>query len=101
MDLERAGESINIEKLKARLQKRFPDYNFDVPAPPDTKCKAPFYCEQNEIKYSDMEGNLYCGYRYKLTDEKNPFTWEWKVCHALLEPVDIQAKHKQDEVELF
>jgi len=49
MDLERAGESINIEKLKARLQKRFPDYNFDVPAPPDTKCKAPFYCEQTRL----------------------------------------------------
>ena len=101
MALEQAGESINIKKLKARLQKKFPDYNFDVPAPPDTKCKAPFYCEQNEIKYIDTEGNLFCGLKYKLTDEKNPFTWEWKVCHALLEPVDIQAKHKEDEVELF
>jgi hypothetical protein len=101
MDLERAGESINIEKLKARLQKRFPDYNFDIPPEPDTKCKAPFYCKQNDIKYTDMEGNLYCGYRYKLTDEKNPFAWEYKVCHALLEPIDVQAKHKEDEVELF
>jgi hypothetical protein len=77
------GILFDLDKLKLRLQKRFPDYNFDVPAPPDTKCKAPFYCSKNEIKYTDMEGNLYCGYRYKLTDEKNPFTWEWKVCHAL------------------
>ena len=101
MALEDGGISINVDRLKAKLKERYPDYNFDIPPEPDTKCKAPFYCEQNEIKYTDMEGNLYCGYRYKLTDEKNPFAWEWKVCHALIKPIDVQAKHKEEEVELF
>jgi hypothetical protein len=101
MDLERAGSLFNLDKFKERLKKRFPDYNFDVPPPPDTRCKAPFYCSKNEIKYTDTEGNLYCGYRFKLADEKNPFSFEWKVCHALIQPVDVQEKHKEDEVELF
>ena len=31
MDLESAGEIFNVKKLKEKLQKRYPNYNFDVP----------------------------------------------------------------------
>ncbi len=101
MALEQAGGLFDVNKLKARLKERYPEYNFDVPAPLDTKCKSPFYCKDNEIRYTDTEGNLFCGLKYKETDDKDPYKWEWKVCHALIKPVDIQTKHQKDEVELF
>lgn len=101
MDLEPVGGLFDVDKIKARLQKRFPTHNFNVPAPPDTRCKSQFYCKDNDIRYTDTDGNLYCGLRYKEADDKDPYKWEWKVCHALLKPVDIQAKHKEEEVELF
>lgn len=101
MALEQAGQSLNIKKLKEKLQKRFPQHNFDVAPKPDTRCKAPYFCKDNTIKYTDVEGNTFCGLRYKETDDKDPYRWEYKVCHALIKPVDIQAKHKEDEVELF
>ena len=31
MDLEPVGSLFDADKLKAKLQKKFPDYNFDVP----------------------------------------------------------------------
>ena len=77
MDLERAGSLFNLDKFKERLKKRFPDYNFDVPPPPDTRCKAPYFCKDNTIKYTDVEGNTFCGLRYKETDDKDPYRWEY------------------------
>ena len=72
MDLDGNGELINIGKLKAKLKKRYPNYNFDIAPEPDRKCKVPVYCHsKDKIKYSDVEGNIFCGQRYKKTDEKN------------------------------
>jgi len=31
MDLEQVGGLFDADKLKAKLQKKFPNYNFDVP----------------------------------------------------------------------
>ena len=79
------GISINVDKLKAKLQERFPNHNFDIPPPPDTKCKQKYDCKKlGNITYSDKEGNIYCGKRYKQTKEGNIYQWEYRECHALL-----------------
>lgn len=81
------GISINVDKLKAKLQERFPNHNFDIPPPPDTKCKQKYDCKKlGNITYSDKEGNIYCGKRYKQTKEGNIYQWEYRECHALLKP---------------
>lgn len=102
MALEQAGELFNIAKLKAKLKKRYPDHNFDVPQEPDRKCKVSYLCNnKDKIKYSDVEGNVYCGQRYKLTDKNNPYKWEWATCHALLETTDEQRKFKDLQEDIF
>ncbi len=101
MALEPIGESFAVEKLKATLRKKYPNHNFDVPAPPDRTHKAPYLCKDNKIKYIDLEGNLYCGNRYKLQDENNAYKWEWAVCHALIESVDEQKNKKEQQEEMF
>ena len=90
------GISINVDKLKAKLQERYPNFNFDIPPEPDTKCKAPAVCLNNSIFYTDTEGNKYCGARYKQVEEGNIYKWEWKVCHALVKKADQGGK--QDEI---
>jgi|SRR6056300_597223 len=81
------GISIDVEKLKARLKKKYPNHNFDIPPPPDTKCKKEYECKQlNNITYSDKEGNIYCGRRYKQTKGENYHQWEYRECHALIKP---------------
>lgn len=75
MALEEIGSSESLKKLVIRIKERFPDYNFDVPAPPDTKCKAPGLCSPNSIRYYDNDGNIYCGQRYKLVEESNIHKW--------------------------
>jgi len=89
MDLESAGEIFNVKKLKDKLQKRYPNYNFDVPPLPDRECKAPILCKnKDKVRYTDSQGNLYCGQRYKLINETNPYEWEWRTCHALLKEAE-------------
>ena len=82
------GISINVEKLKAKLQKKFPNYNFDIPPEPDTKHKSPHDCLNNTVFYTDVEGNKYCGARYKESDKDDVYKWEYKVCHALVKKAD-------------
>jgi len=82
------GISINVDKLKVKLQQRYPNYNFDIPPPPDTKHKSPHNCKYNKVFYYDMEGNKYCGCRYKEVDTNNIHKWEYKVCHALVEKAE-------------
>ena len=91
------GISINVEKLKAKLQERFPNHNFDIPPPPDTKCKSPVGCAGlNNITYYDNEGNIFCGRRYKETKADNPYDWMYRECHALLKP----SKQEDNREEL-
>ena len=77
MALEDQGISINVEKLKAKLKKRYPEYNFDIPAPPDTTCKARAFCSADRQYFIQIhEGNTFCGQRYKQTDKDNPYKWD-------------------------
>jgi hypothetical protein len=85
MGLEQAGGS-SLNDLVKRIKERFPDYNFDITPEPDTKCKSQYDCKGlRNITYSDTEGNIYCGRRYKLQDDNNPHAWSFKECHALLQ----------------
>ena len=94
--LEQAGGG-NLDKLIDKIKAKYPDYNFDIPPPPDTKCKQTYDCKGlRNITYTDNEGNIYCGRRYKLVNEKNTWSWEYKECHALLQEKEIGM----DEIEL-
>ena len=102
MDLESVGSSINVERLKEKLKKRFPNHNFDIPPEPDRKCKAPYLCNSTgKLKYSDSEGNIFCGQRFKLTDKDDPYKWTWETCHAMLQSVDEQKKFKDMQGDIF
>ena len=96
MALEDGGISINVEKLKVKLQEKYPNYNFDIPPEPDRLHKAPHLCKTNTIFYTDKEGNVFCGGRYKEADAKNPFIWTWRECHALVQ----KAKQEDEQDEL-
>ena len=63
MALEDGGISINVDRLKAKLKERYPDYNFDIPPEPDTKHKAPSIC----FSSFSLTQNTFCiflGYLY-------------------------------------
>jgi hypothetical protein len=102
MDLEPIEVSINIDRLKDKLKKKYPNHNFDIPSEPDRKCKAPVLCNSTDkIKYSDKDGNIFCGQRYKLIDNDNPYKWEWSNCHAMLQSVDEQKNFKDMQSDIF
>ena len=96
MDLEPIGSS-SIDKLIVRIKERYPNYNFDIPPEPDTKCKSPFDCSGlNNIAYKDQEGNIFCGKRYKQASDEDPYKWSYRECHALLKKVEQGGK--QDDL---
>lgn len=102
MDLEPVGGLFNVEKLKARLKKRYPDHNFDIKPQPDTKCKARYLCNnKDKITYYDQEGNVFCGQRYKQSDPIDPYKWEWRECHALIKPAMTQKEYKDMQDDIF
>ncbi len=83
------GDSLN--KFVERIKARYPEHNFDVPAPPDTRCKQTFDCKKlGNITYQDFEGNTYCGRRYKHSEDNALHTWTYKECHALLKKAEQQ-----------
>jgi len=94
--LEEIGSG-GLQKFVERIKKRYPNHNFDVPPPPDTKCKSPVGCAGlNNITYYDNEGNIFCGRRYKETKVDNPYDWMYRECHALLKP----SKQEDNREEL-
>ena len=96
MELEPLGEGISVKRLKDKLKKRFPNYNFDIPAEPDTRCKVNGLCPKGKLKYLDNEGNVYCGFRFKQVDEDNIYHWWYATCNALLEK--HKPKNTQEEM---
>jgi len=101
MALEPIGESFNVAKLRARLQKRFPDYNFDVPAPPDTTCKAPALCKNNTIYYTDSNGERYCGLSFIQVADENISKTTRRTCNALIQKVNLQDLARDNQEEIF
>jgi hypothetical protein len=100
MTLEQAGGN-SLNKLIKTIKERYPDYNFDVPPAPDRKHKAPYLCKDNKIFYEDMEGNIFCGCRYKKQDEVNPYKWDWSVCHALVTSANEKNIKTNNQKEMF
>ena len=94
MALEQADFS-GIERLKKKLQEKYPNHNFDIPSEPHTEHKS-YLCKDNKIFYTDKEGNVFCGGRYKEADARNPFIWTWRECHALVQ----KAKQEDEQDEL-
>ena len=88
MALEQAGS--NLDKIIAKVKEKYPNYNWDIPPAPDTKCKSQFGCNKLlNITYYDKDGNVFCGKKYKLvSDEKKPWSWEYRECHALLKKAE-------------
>ena len=77
MDLENIGSG-GLDKLVAKIKQRYPDYNFDVPPPPDTECKQKVGCAGlNNIMSGDKEGNIYSGSTYKQTKKENIYQWAY------------------------
>jgi hypothetical protein len=99
--LEPIGDSFAVDKLKAKLQKKYPNQNFDLPAPPDRKHKAPYLCKDNKIFYEDINGNVFCGNRFKKQDDVNPYKWDWAVCHALVKSDNEKQIHTDNQKEMF
>jgi len=102
MALEEIGSSLNVERLKERLKKRFPDHNFDIPPEPDRTCKARAFCNsKDKPTYYDQEGNIYCGLRYKQADANDPYKWDWRECHALIKEADKQKEYWEQQEDIF
>ena len=95
MALEEIGNSLNVEKLKDKLKKRFPNHNFDIPVEPDRKCKMNGLCPSDKIVYTDTKGDKYCGHRYKKTDEDDVYKWEYATCHALIQEKVVRYDTKE------
>jgi hypothetical protein len=101
MALDPIGNSLKLDELKRKLKERFPEHNFDIPPEPDRRCKAPSMCKSNKIFYTDSEGNKYCGQKFKLQHDDNPYSWEWATCHALVSSADEQGKFKEMQTKVF
>ena len=102
MDLEPIGDSVSVEKMKQKLKQKYPNHNFDKPPEIDRRHKAPSLCKINTNNYIDSEGDLYCGQRYKLTDE-NGRGYTTETCNALIKAADetSQAEYKEAQDNLY
>jgi hypothetical protein len=80
--------SFDVDKLRAKLEKKFPDYDFSKPAPKDRRCKittkdeCPLSYEDRTLIYQDDD--LVCVYKYKLQDPVISHKYEEKYCMAVL-----------------
>ena len=52
-------------------------------------------CPNDKITYTDTEGNLFCGHRYKKTDDNNFHKWEFATCHALIQEKVVRYDTKE------
>jgi hypothetical protein len=96
--------SINVQKLKAKLQKRYPDYNFDVPAMPDTTCRMKGKCPSSKQVYFDNNGNYFCGEQVEVITDLRSMKKEKRECGAFLVDLSIrksEEKRRKNDTPLF
>jgi len=96
--------SINVQKLKAKLQKRYPDYNFDVPAMPDTTCRMKGKCPSSKQVYFDNDGNYFCGEQVEVITDLRSMKKEKRECGAFLVDLSIRKskeKRRKNDTPLF
>ena len=91
--------SFNVDKLRTKLQERYPDYDFSKPPPKDRRCKittkdkCPLPYEDRTIIYQDDD--LVCAYVYKLQDPNVPHKYEKKHCMAVLKTKEELLKERK------
>ena len=102
MTLEQSN--INLERLKEKLKARYPEYDFDKPAPLDRKCKlvvegmqCPKQTERPLV--IDNNRNEMCVYLFKQIDEKTHYKADVR-CNAIITTAE-ERKYiggQQDEI---
>ena len=84
-----------LDKLKAKLKKKYPNHNFDVPSMPDTKCKVNGRCPGNRAIYYDNSGNYFCGAIIKMMDERTMEKSDKEFFYAKNMYLDLDGKYKE------
>lgn len=102
MTLEQSN--INLERLKEKLKARYPEYDFDKPAPLDRKCKlvvegmqCPKQTERPLV--IDNNRNEMCVYLFKQIDEKTHYKADVR-CNAIITTAEERKYigRQQDEI---
>ena len=86
--------SLSVDKLKAKLKKKYPNHNFDIKAELDSTCKMGGRCPGNRAIYYDNDGNYFCGAQVKLMDP-NSMEKSTRECGAFL--VDLTIKRAEQK----
>ncbi len=93
--------NLQIDKLKKKLQKRYPNHNFDIPSMPSTECRMKGKCPANKVTYYDNDGNYYCGQQVEIISDLRSMKKEKRECGAYL--VDLSVKkaeqHRKNNVQ--
>ena len=91
-ELERV--SYNVEKLIAKLQKRYPEYDFSQPIRPNRVHRCVTKNDRPGEYATDVEGNDFCIRQFKQTRDDNPYVYEIKTCYAIL-----RTKQQKDDTK--
>ena len=86
--------SYNVEKLIAKLQKRYPEYDFSQPIRPNRVHRCVTKNDRPGEYATDVEGNDFCIRQYKQTRDDNPYVYEIKTCYAIL-----RTKQQKDDMK--
>jgi hypothetical protein len=91
--------NINLDKLKAKLKERYPDYDFDKPVQLDRKCKLVpegRSCPKKQDRpiVIDNNKNEMCVYLFKHLDEKSQIKSDRR-CYAIVTTEEERTKYEQ------
>jgi len=86
---------LNVKRLKEKLSKIYPDYNFDIPAPLDTECRMKNKCPVNKPTYYDNSGNYFCGVQVEIVTDLNSMKKDKRECGAYLVDLSIRKAEQK------
>jgi len=92
---------ISVDKLKAKLQKKYPNHNFDVSSMPDTTCRMRGKCPASKPMFYDNDGNYFCAVYVDVVKDLNSMKKERTECGAYLVDVSIRMaeRKRKDNVQ--
>tara|TARA_R100000315_G_C5235012_1_gene146503 strand:- start:2558 stop:2872 length:315 start_codon:yes stop_codon:yes gene_type:complete len=96
--------SINIERLKEKLKARYPEYDFDKPAPLDRRCKLVvegMQCPKQSERplVIDTQDNEMCVYLFKQIDEKTHYKADVR-CNAIITTAEERKYNGRNQEEI-
>lgn len=93
--------SLQVDKLKKKLQKRYPNHNFDIPSMPSTECKMKGKCPATKPTFYDNDGNYYCGVYVDYVSDIRSMKKEKRECGAYLVDLSIRKaeQHRKNNVQ--